>query len=663
MPETLERPSGLRITIPDTHTLVTAEPAPAPQRRTGGRLPRGPVPLPGSGAETSPTTAALLAALESQEMAVVDRVSLQPSTAPAQRARRAGEATGPQSVEMTLDVAPEEDAALLLVQGGMYSWSFPTEVETEPAAPSIRRRGRAEAGRRRVTFRVALARESTETAAVRRGVGLDVLWGAVEAIVVRFVARLVVGQTMKYLERNVRRGFTFLEAHDPTRWRHAADLSSLRLPENRAPRLLLLLHGTFSSTVGSFGALGATPWGRAFLHAASANYDAVIGFDHPTLSEDPLENATELLRLLKQRFTGPVPHFDVIAFSRGGLVFRSLVEHLLPVDSWRAEFGRAIFVAATNGGTGLAEPKNWHRLLDLYTNLAAAAGSLVSAFAPTTAAGALVLKEAVQGLGALVKRMATEVLAEGRVPGLAAMDPRGPFIRTINETQPGQPDFARSYYCAVTAVFAPRLEGDHEPRELSRRLLLWVTGRWLAQLMGASHDLVVNTESMMAIDPGVGVFVKDRLEFGETPHVYHTIYFTRPEVTDALARWLQLADPGDVVGAGARRTRRPRPSLPLPPLAAPGEMVSPEPSVGEVWSGVARWSSLELVDLARGFPPPQHGPAEPDDRYGRLMPTLRRPPERELVAANGHPPSERPVDGGSGCPGAARPPPLRRDDG
>ena len=54
------------------------------------------------------------------------------------------------------------------------------------------------------------------------------------------------------------------------------------------------VHGTFDSTVGAFGALAATEAGRDFLTQALGDYDAVIGFDHRTLSVDPLENAREL---------------------------------------------------------------------------------------------------------------------------------------------------------------------------------------------------------------------------------------------------------------------------------------------------------------------------------------------------------------------------------
>ncbi len=81
----------------------------------------------------------------------------------------------------------------------------------------------------------------------------------------------------------------------------------------------------------------------------------MIGFDHATLSEDPLENATELLHRLQEIKYPYPPRIDIITHSRGGLVARSLMEHLLPLSDFQASFERVIFVAVTNGGTQLAE--------------------------------------------------------------------------------------------------------------------------------------------------------------------------------------------------------------------------------------------------------------------------------------------------------------------
>ncbi|NIR37557.1 MAG: hypothetical protein GWN07_16760, partial [Actinobacteria bacterium] len=98
---------------------------------------------------------------------------------------------------------------------------------------------------------------------------------------------------------------------------------------------------------------------------ALARYDAVLGFDHRTLGVDPLENAEELLAELTRLPAGGIV-FDAVCHSRGGLVLRSLIEHLLPASGLDTRFERAVFVGSTNGGTALADRENWHRLIDLY---------------------------------------------------------------------------------------------------------------------------------------------------------------------------------------------------------------------------------------------------------------------------------------------------------
>jgi hypothetical protein len=112
--------------------------------------------------------------------------------------------------------------------------------------------------------------------------------------VLKFAAPPVVGKVITYLERHVRTGLLAVNSSDPTGWK-PIEPTNVRLPKDRAARILLLVHGTFSSTVGAFGGFGATDWGRSFLDAAFGSYDVVLGFDHRILSVDPLENASELI--------------------------------------------------------------------------------------------------------------------------------------------------------------------------------------------------------------------------------------------------------------------------------------------------------------------------------------------------------------------------------
>ncbi|GCE44126.1 hypothetical protein Rhow_008424 [Rhodococcus wratislaviensis] len=373
--------------------------------------------------------------------------------------------------------------------------------------------------------------------------------GRVRAYVFKFAARIVAGKAIAFLERDTRRGLVAIESANLTGWRPVDGLSDVALPTGRPARLLLLIHGTFSSTVGSFGALAATPEGRHFLESALSSYDAVLGFDHPTLSLDPLENAGDLLRRLSTADVATPPTVDVLCYSRGGLVARSLIEHLLPSSTWRANPGRVVFVGATNGGTALAEPQNWHDLVDLYTNLAAAcarAVGLISGAAPV----AEIVRGLIDSVGAFVKYLVSYAVTADGVPGLAAMEPDGSFVRRINETQPGQPAAGTPWF-VVSSDFEARLLGDgHEPPELPGRLVAKLADGLVDRLMGTSNDLVVDTASMSAIDLGGGNFVQDSLPFGTNSRVYHLKYFIQPEVCGALLDWLVLREGTGLVDVG-----------------------------------------------------------------------------------------------------------------
>jgi hypothetical protein len=501
-----------------------------------------PVPLPSQPDALSTEHDAIIEALEQQEMQLLDTASVEPEPSAARRAvAAAGELEG--RAEISMEVDPNESAVLLLEQDGFYSWTLPAETESV-TAPRELRGARTVAPKRRLIFRIDVpTAKSAPAGPSRRGFVKDFICARIRTFVFKFAAHVMVEHGMRFLERNVHKGFVRISSADPAQWSAVQDPSGVRFAIGRPARVLLLVHGTFSSTVGAFGALGSSPWGKAWLEAALANYDAILGFDHPTLSENPLDNATDLLDELQKIPWSQPPHFDVVVHSRGALVFRSLAENLLPSARWQVQFDRVVFVAGTNGGTLLAEPRNWQQLIDLYTNLAVAGCRLIGIM-PQAKAVALVLKESIQGIGALLKYCATTAVTEGKVPGLAAMEPDGAFVRDLNRAQPGQPTVATTFYCAVTSNFVPQVtNGQPRPKELPARLVTWVLEVLAKEIMKQPNDLVVNTAAMTAIDLEVGNFIKDRLDFGENPDVYHTNYFTRPEVVNALASWLNLVKP------------------------------------------------------------------------------------------------------------------------
>lgn len=544
MPSNL-RPSGVRVTTSDALTVAetSAERSTAPRRRSERLF--GPTPMPGGAGSIDSERAELLAAFAAQEMTIVDDVELQPT--PAAATRSAGVARQSETATLEVDLGANEESVVLVEQDGLYSWHFPSERIAAAPTSTRGRRGLTSSK----TARFTLEFQSTSLQAPqRRGFIQDFLIAKARAVVLKFVAHASVGPAMQFLERNVRRGLVVMDSSEPQKWRLVENISAVQLPTDRPARLLLFVHGTFSSTFGSFGGLGATPWGRAFLDAARANYDAVIGFDHATLSEDPLANANDLMQRLQFEMLPYPPRIDAISYSRGGLVLRSFLEYVLPSANSKPEILRTIFVAVVNGGTLLAKPENWHTLIDLYTNLAAAACRVV-ALLPQVTFGAMLTREIVQGVGTFAKYLATEAFTQGGIPGLAAMEPDGKFIRGLNETQPGQMTAAESQFYAILSQFSPKLAAQ-SPKEIPRQLFLALTNGFIDQLMGEVNDLVVNTSSMTMIDPAAGNFIKDRLDFGANAITYHTNYFLQPQTVNALTRWLKLQPPETAMPARRR---------------------------------------------------------------------------------------------------------------
>lgn len=527
---------GLHVTIPESYEFVETTALQRRRRKRSRRQSFRAGPVPQADNDVAAETDELLGALEDQQVELFDDIEIRAIKPRSKRDRRGRLRKPTEKVKIDVELSPDEAAVLLLEQDGVYSWELPGKVR-ESKGLGKRRGARVAPAKKRATFTVTVTAEATaERPSKRRGFIKKLIPGKIRAFVLKFVAGKVVEGMMHFLERNVEEGPVILSDSDPSKWERTDSLNSLAVPHDRPAKILLFVHGTFSSTVGSYGALSAYSWGEQLLDTALGEYDAIIGYDHRTLSRTPYENAVDLLEALKSVEWAFPPHFDVIAFSRGGLVFRSLVEQILPIDGWQAHFDRAVFVACTNGGTELADPDNWHALLDLYTNIAVA-GTRVLGLVPQATFVSRVFRETIRGLGGFLKFIASAAVTEQRVPGLAAMDPDGPFVAEINQEQPGQPTPQTTQYFAITSEFDVRRGG---PKEFSKRLIGMLADRFTDRLMGASNDLVVDKPSMTAIDLGMGKFIKDSFDFGPNPIVYHTVYFNQPQVSDLLTNWLQI---------------------------------------------------------------------------------------------------------------------------
>lgn len=512
----------------------------------------------GDGTGQTAAKAALLTALAEQDFDVVDRIDLTPPRSRDLASPAPGNRRG--TVSLDVDVAPGDDAVILLERGGLYSWHLPLR----PTG------GTRSIDSRTLTFEIDVQPRRPTTSAARatrraralgadqphdRGLLGDLVHGAVQAIVLRFAVPLVAGGLVRKLEEPVRPGLVHVAGPGAASWHPLGAGDTFGLPTDRPVRVLLLVHGTFSSTVGAFAVMGLVPGAEGFLPSVLSAYDAVVGYDHRTLSVDPRQNAVDLLAELRRQHPGTDLTIDVITHSRGGLVTRSLVEAVLPQSNWPATVDNIVFVAATNGGTHLADPARWHDLVDLYTNLATV-GAAGLALLPGGAPVAAVVGGVVSGIGALVKYLVSYVANGDDVPGLAAMIPGGPFVTDLNGDQPGQPAPGTHWHVVSSDFHVSLLDGSHRPPEFPKELAVRLGEGFVDGLFEGDNDLVVDTASMSAIGPPSGGYVEDALALGTNDAVYHTNYFGQLGVIEAIGRWLPLVrgaggGPETAVGAPA----------------------------------------------------------------------------------------------------------------
>lgn len=271
-------------------------------------------------------------------------------------------------------------------------------------------------------------------------------------------------------------------------------------------RALLFIHGTFSTSQGGFGDIHPDA-SKALL----AHYEGrIFGFDHPTISADPIENAKKFLSELPTSVKKL--DLDVVTHSRGGLVGRTLMERLLPqAASRQIHVRRAVLVASPNVGTPLADGKHVYEYIDRMTNLTLALPDNV----------VTIVMEAILSFVKLVYRGGT-----GKLPGTLAMLPKGEFLKELH----GLPASGTEYY-AVGAHYHVDLK--LRPAEFMK----WSGVKALDALMEEASDCVVPTAGTLRLNANSTLQAERTLPI-DGPTIYHTNYFSDEEVGKKLVEWL-----------------------------------------------------------------------------------------------------------------------------
>lgn len=429
--------------------------------------------------------------------------------------------------EAEIEVETDEgEASVLLVESeGVFQWILP-----DPSPRPLSANG----NQTDVFYLNAIGADETGpqfASGLWDTVKKRVFKGAV-VYVLKYAVGLGVRAIASHIDGDGPFGLFTVQGSSPFDWTPQSGLVPLA---GEKKRVLLLVHGTFSTTQGSFGDATGEDLKAHFFDKLGVAYDQVLGFDHKTLGESVEENARALSSALGDLDGAGGVTLDALGYSRGGLVLRHLIERFGIGDFSPGEF---VFVGSTLSGTKLASPRNWNRLLDLYSTFAARAAKVGGRLVGQPQAG-FILSQVMKRLGAFGKLIVSKGTDPKWVPGLASMVPSGPSVNAFDA-----PPKLGAHYHTVASDFEP-VGGD----TLGARIKLVMADLFIDDLFQTENDLVVHTSSMSQLpvqsEPPFEITGSDAL-VSHPPEdgVYHTGYFADPESLTAIAKFLGLADEG-----------------------------------------------------------------------------------------------------------------------
>jgi pimeloyl-ACP methyl ester carboxylesterase len=480
---------GYRLTAPGLRGRAEARPGREPASRGGG---------------TEQATPALDRALRATSVREVRLIDLDVQPVPVPRgAAPVRTASGMDGMVLEVpDLGPDVGQLVLAVdEAGVVTWNLPEDRSGLLEVPATRGVG----GTKRFVIRRQVPSTPTDGARSRGLFGLVgrkvlkvLVYPVTDAVLGPVGERFAGRWEAKRRPYRVRRfgpdDYTRSDAPKVTAddWRGLTD-----------GRLLLFLHGTFSTARSAFCSLPAAT--LAELHRAYGG--RLLAFDHYTLSEDPAKNAAWLADQLPSDLELEV---DVVCHSRGGLVARYLAGAGLD----RLRVRRVVLVGAPNNGTALADPDHMTDLVDRLT-------SVLNLVPP----GPLdAVSEVLEAIITAVKVLGHAALKG--LPGLAAMAPGGAFLGQLNGRPPSHAD-----YYGVGA--------NYDPKDGLRELVRQATNLLLDRVFGEQpNDLIVPTVGMFQAG---GFRVSDDRTLRIEPNlaISHSHYFGHPETSKKLLDWLR----------------------------------------------------------------------------------------------------------------------------
>ena len=296
------------------------------------------------------------------------------------------------------------------------------------------------------------------------------------------------------------------------------------VPASKEP-MLVLIHGTFSNTAGTFGKLWQTH--PTMVRELFTTYGGrVYGLDHPTLGDNPFGNALLLVKTL------PVgARLHLLTHSRGGLVAEALARvsgGLGTSDEDLAKFDKAAFAEYKRDLQALADEMHARKIkVERVVRVACPVrGTLLAsrrldAFLSVfkwglQTAGIPVLPQIIDFIGEVARRRAEPE----ELPGLEVQMPGSAFTKWANASDQTLDSDLR--------VVAGDVQGDS--------VLSWLKTLLTDAFYWTDHDLVVQTRSMYGGTPRAGgraMFVLDR-----GSKVNHFNYFSNERTATLITRGL-----------------------------------------------------------------------------------------------------------------------------
>ena len=304
------------------------------------------------------------------------------------------------------------------------------------------------------------------------------------------------------------------EPLSPTNWHQLAEGPTL-----------LFIHGIFSSCEAGFAGIGHddSTWPQLRERYGSR----IIGFDHPTGSVGPADNA--------KWFLDQIPNvkldLDIVCHSRGGLVARSIADQAAQ-RGIAVNIRRIVFAATPNGGSQITVTTNWEGLVNRIS-------SLLTLPAKVLPAPADAISGVLAGLLEVLKIVGVGVALD--LPGLEAMTPDSQFLQDLGQATKDTPEyFAAAADFEPGPILANLFNGlDDEARVVD------------SAIFGHDHnDIAVPTEGVWnpasLRDPkkpataisGFPIDPARRLVIGPGSVYWHCDYFDDPAMRAALLQWL-----------------------------------------------------------------------------------------------------------------------------